>query len=206
MRSIIRTWIWLRDINAWYREFNGQRNLFYKKCGLIGADRARTRLPASTGIGIELCNGAACGIDVIACPGSEDTIEYVEAGGDQRSAYNYGSAFSRATIAPTPAGRTAFVSGTAAVDLQGRTEHINQVEGQIDSTLAHVRSILNETGCSEEHVLSAIAYCKTPEVEQVFLTKSAAQSWPCVIAIAEICRPDLLFEVEVTASLTAQTS
>jgi hypothetical protein len=77
-------------------------------------------------------------------------IEYFQAGGKQRSAFEYGSAFSRASRAVTPADRTVFVSGTASIDQNGQT-----VKGTLD--------------------------------------------WPWITLIADVCRPELLLEIEVTA-------
>ena len=152
------------------------------------------------GIGLHGPGGAACTIDLIALPGREDEIEHVEAGGDQRSAFEYGSAFSRASVAPMPGGKTVFVSGTAAIDDAGRTEHTDQVEAQIDATIAHIRSLLARLDCGDEHVLSALAYCKNAAVEETFRRRWADLTWPRLTMIGEVCRPDLLFEVEVTAS------
>lgn len=200
MKSVARTWLWLKDICDWYDEFNAARNEFFELEGLIDPEQRIARPPASTGIGLYGLNGAACTLDLIALPGGERDIRLVEAGGDQRSAFEYGSAFSRASVAPMPGGPTVFVSGTAAIDEEGRTEHVGQIEAQIDDTIAHIRSLLSDLDCSDEHVLTALAYCKTSDVERVFRERYADLSWPRVTMVGDVCRPDLLFEVEVTAS------
>jgi len=200
MKSVARTWLWLRDICGWYDDFNATRNAFFQAEGLIDAVACRTHLPASTGIGLYGANGAACTLDLIAMPGAEDEIQLIEAGGDQNSAFNYGSAFSRAAVAPMPAGPTLFISGTAAIDRAGATEHIGRIENQIDDTLAHVRALLKQADCTDEQVLTALVYCKTPQVERVFGERYPDLSWPRLTMIGDVCRPELLFEVEVTAS------
>ncbi len=202
MRSVARTWLWLKDVCGWYDELNATRNRFFKSEGLIDTVKRVSRLPASTGIGLYGADGAACTLDLIALPGREDEIEFIEAGGDQRSAFEYGSAFSRASMAPMPGGRTVFISGTAAIDPAGETEHVDQVEAQVDDTVAHVRSLLGDCGCGDEHVLMALVYCKTPRVERVFRERYGGLDWPHVTMIGDVCRPELLFEVEVTASPT----
>jgi len=199
MKAVARTWLWLKDICDWYADFNAVRTAFFKRERLLQSGNGHVRLPASTGIGLGSAGGAACALDLIALPGREDSIELLEAGGDQDSAFKYGSAFSRAAIAPMPGGRTLFVSGTAAVDAQGRTEHVGQVEAQIHATIRHVRSLLAKVDCGDEHVLSALVYCKTPQVEESYHAICADLKWPRLSMIAEICRPDLLFEVEVVA-------
>jgi enamine deaminase RidA (YjgF/YER057c/UK114 family) len=200
MKSVARTWLWLRNICDWYDKLNATRRAFFLLEGLIDPVKRTTHLPASTGIGLYGANGAACTVDLIALVGLEDQIELVEAGGDQRSAFEYGSAFSRASVAPMPAGRTVFISGTAAIDPAGRTEHVGEIDAQVDGTIAHIRSLLKQLGCGDEHVLTSLCYCKTPAVEESFRRRWADLSWPRVTMVGDVCRPDLLFEIEVTAS------
>jgi len=199
MRSVARTWLWLKDICQWYGDFNAARTAFFKQEGLIRPDGARPRLPASTGIGLGVSGGAACALDLIALPGREEEIELLATGGDQNSAFAYGSAFSRAAVVPMPGGRTLLISGTAAIDAQGRTEHVGQIEAQIAATIRHVRALLERVGCRDEHVLSALVYCKTPAVEAAFRQEWSDLGWPAVSMVGDVCRDDLLFEIEAVA-------
>ena len=111
----------------------------------------------------------------------------------------YGSAFSRASKAVTPAGHTVFISGTASIDTEGRTTHIGDAECQIKTTIENVRAVLKDMDCTDEDVVHIIAYCKTAEVEKIFETYKKALNWPWITAICDICRHDLLFEIEATA-------
>lgn len=206
MRSVARTWLWLKDIRQWYGDFNAVRTAFFRREGLIRTGHPYGRLPASTGIGLGVAGGSACALDLLALPGREDSIELLAAGGDQNSAFSYGSAFSRAAIVPMPGGRTLLVSGTAAIDAQGRTEHVGQVEAQIAATIRHVRALLEKAGCGDEQVLSALVYCKTPDVEAAFRAGWGDLGWPAVSMIAGICREDLLFEIEAVAGPVPETS
>jgi enamine deaminase RidA (YjgF/YER057c/UK114 family) len=206
MRSVARTWLWLGDVCAWYDRLNDVRRQFFEREGLIDPVTMTRHLPASTGIGIPTSADSICAMDMIALPGREDELRFLEAGGDQESAFAYGSAFSRATVAPMPAGDTLFISGTAAIDDRGDTEAIGQIETQIRNTLAHVRALLRQQGCDDRHVLTALAYCKNKAVEQVFRERFAELTWPQVTMIGEVCRPELLFEVEVTASAATLTA
>ena len=69
----------------------------------------------------------------------------------------------------------------------------------IETTIANVRADLAEMKRSDRDVANAIVYCKTKEVEQLFLKQYGDLPWSYITYIADICRPDLLFEVEVTA-------
>jgi hypothetical protein len=53
--------------------------------------------------------------------------------------------------------------------------------------------------CRDEDVVQAVAYCKTTEVEKIFNALKGNIPWPLVTTICDICRPDLLFEMEATA-------
>jgi len=203
MRSVVRTWLWLRDICGWYGDLNAARTAFFRSEGLIPPDGSRPLLPASTGIGLGSAAGEAVMLDLIALPGMEEHISFIEAGGEQQSAFAYGSAFSRAAVAPTPGGTTVFISGTASIDPAGCTEYIGDIEAQIDATIAHVRALLHQAGCDDGHILSALVYCKTPQVEQAYMAREPRPIWPRLTLIGDVCRPDLLFEIEVTAALTA---
>ena len=97
------------------------------------------------------------------------------------------------------------MSGTAAIDAQGRTEHVGQVEAQIEATIRHVRRLLTSVGCADEHVLGAVVYCKTPRVQQAFHAGWGDLVWPAVSVIGDVCRPDLLFEVEAVAAVPENT-
>lgn len=200
MKSIVRTWVWIKDILSWYDDFNKVRTNFFRKHGIIN-NSGGYNLPASTGIGIGPAGGAKCALDVFAVVNDKISIEHLVGGGEQGSAFDYGSAFSRASSSVTPAGKTVFISGTAAVSLSGETEHVGDIDAQVDATMAHARAILSDMGCTEDDIVQSIVYSKTREVEQVFNKKYGDLSWPRIMVIGDICRDDLLFEIEVTAFL-----
>jgi enamine deaminase RidA (YjgF/YER057c/UK114 family) len=196
--SVPRTWMWLKDILSWYDEFNKVRNNFFTERGLIG-DGTRQSMPASTGIGLGPDNGGHCAMDLVAVLEPADSTEYLQVTGKQHCALNYGSAFSRASKATTPAGQTVFVSGTASIDASGATTHIGDAAGQINATIENVRAVLTEMQSGEKDLVQVIAYCKTTEVEQVFNSIKDGLDWPWITVICDICRPDLLFEIEAAA-------
>ncbi|MFH1616788.1 MAG: Rid family hydrolase [Planctomycetota bacterium] len=200
--SVARTWLWLADILDWYDGLNSIRNQFFRQRGLVHKNGS-CKLPASTGIGISPFGGASCVMDLIAVIEPADSIYYHLVGGHQGSAYDYGSAFSRASRAPSPAGQTVFVSGTASIDAKGATLHRGDAPAQITATIENVRAILKDMNCCDQDVVQSIIYCKTAEVENLFCDKWSQLPWPRITAIADICREDLLFEIEATAVIPA---
>lgn len=200
MFSVVRTWMWLKDILAWYDKFNGARNQFFIERGLISKGPTR-KMPASTGIGVWPADGGMCAMDLISVFGPGSAIEYLDVTNAQKSAYEYGAAFSRATRATTAAGQTVFVSGTASIDAKGATIHIGDAEAQMRATIENVRTVLKEMNCSDDDIVQALVYCKNPEIEKLFYSKWPHFTWPYFTAITDVCRDDLLFEIEATAVL-----
>jgi len=196
--SVPRTWMWLKDILSWYDEFNRVRTNFFIERGLIGSG-TRQSMPASTGIGLGPANGAHCAMDLMAVLEPTDCTEYLQITGKQHSALDYGSAFSRAARSIMPAGPAVFVSGTASIDADGATTHIGNAEAQIHATIENVIAVLNEMQCGAEDIVQVIAYCKTIEVEKVFNSIKGNLDWPWLTVICDICRDDLLFEIEAIA-------
>lgn len=198
--SIARTWMWLQDILDWYGDFNKVRNAFFRKEGLITDEPRKDRLPASTGIGIRPAFGPTCMMDLVAATAPGQKIDYLLAGGNQDSAFKYGSAFSRASSIATPGGRTVYVSGTASIDPQGRTEFLDDIEKQVEATIRHVRAVLKNMNCGDGDVVQAMIYSKTPAVDKHFKAKwHKVLPWPQVTLVCDVCRDDLLFEIEAAA-------
>jgi enamine deaminase RidA (YjgF/YER057c/UK114 family) len=196
--SVPRTWMWLKDILSWYDEFNKVRNDFFTERGLIGAG-TRQSMPASTGIGLGPDNGGHCAMDLVAVLEPTDCTQYLQVTGKQHCALNYGSAFSRASKSTMPAGQVVYVSGTASINAEGATTNVGDAAGQINATIENVRAVLTEMQSSEKDLVQVIAYCKTTEVEKVFNSLKGGLAWPWITVICDICRPDLLFEIEATA-------
>jgi enamine deaminase RidA (YjgF/YER057c/UK114 family) len=205
LTCVARTWLFMDDILAWYGDFNRMRNDLFIARGLLrrrdesGGDTSR--VPASTGIGVTPARAGRVSLEMFATTGGIDGgVKRYSAAGKQRSAYEYGSAFARASESHTPAGRTVFVSGTAAIDESGATCYVGDAKGQIRMTLECVLAVLRSAACGPADVVQAIAYCKTPEVAKAFAAGWQQElAWPWVVVIGDVCRDDLLFEVEVTA-------
>ncbi len=198
-KNVARTWLFMDDILSWYHQLNDARSDFFEERGLIGPD-ADGRLPASTGIGVSPVTPGKIDMDLFAVVGPEGSVQRFHAAGKQRSAFEYGSAFARAATAQTPAGQTIFVSGTAAIDAAGATCFVNDIAGQIRMTINNVIAVLRDLGCGSKDVVQAIAYCATPKVAEAFHAGWANKvAWPWLTVHGDVCRDDLLFEVEATA-------
>ncbi|MCD6176182.1 MAG: hypothetical protein J7K65_10515 [Planctomycetes bacterium] len=196
--SVARTWMWLDDILSWYDDFNRVRNTFFTEHGML-ANGHKDRMPASTGVGLGPENRSYCSMDLVATLKPADSVRYSQAAGQQQSAFEYGSAFSRATRTATPAAEMVYISGTASIDAEGNTTHIGDAPKQIEATIDNVRAVMEQMHCPEDKLVQVIVYCKNTEVEQVFNRYKNQMQWPWVTVICDICRDNLLFEIEAAA-------
>lgn len=197
-RDVVRTWYYLDDILSWYGEFNATRNRFFTEHEVFSK-----LMPASTGIGIANDTGLLPLAKVHACRAKSSALRVAVAESPlQNSAYNYGSAFSRAVTVATPAGVTLHVSGTASIDAAGDTIHVDQVAEQISCTMQVVDAILRAAGMDWSHAVRGVAYFNDAANLPMWEPVRAAWGLPphvCVNVHADVCRPDLLFELELEA-------
>jgi enamine deaminase RidA (YjgF/YER057c/UK114 family) len=199
MKHVARTWFFLDDILAWYGAFNRVRNEFFDQQGI----RAPT-MPASTGIRGRNPVGAALTAAVLAVLPYDPAINGVRtvASPGQCPAPAYGSAFSRAVEIGSSGFRQLLVSGTASIAPDGETCHVGHVEGQIARTMEVVESILASRRMSLADASRAVAYFKSAEDVAVFsrwLRRRGVKRLPVLHVCGDICRPDLLFELELDA-------
>ena len=198
LSHLVRTWFYLDDILAWYREFNEVRNEVYIQRRLLEG-----LVPASTGIGGRNPAGAALTLGGWALQPQHKNVRAAAASSPlQCPAPTYGSCFSRAVEVTLPAHRHMIVSGTASIEPGGRTAHIGDLPGQIDLTFRVVRAILASHGMSFLDVIRAVAYLKhagdAPAFER-WCEERGLNNLPIVTTRADICRDELLFEIELDA-------
>jgi enamine deaminase RidA (YjgF/YER057c/UK114 family) len=114
----------------------------------------------------------------------------------------YGSSFSRAVELLTPELRRVMVSGTASIEPGGASVGGGDVEAQIDLTMEVVRAILVSCDLDFPDASRATAYFKRPKDVSYFhqwCKRLGLEAWPVVCTVADICREELLFEIEVDA-------
>jgi len=196
---VVRTWLFLDKILTWYDQFNLVRTRFFSERGVY--DRV---VPASTGIGMGNSAGTAVVAEVIAIQPKDKRVRIESVPSPlQCPALKYGSSFSRAVEVTMPDHRRLMVSGTASIDLQGRTAHVGDVDAQVDLTMRVVGAILKSREMDWADVCRAVAYVKHAKDAPALARYCAARrlpALPVVTAKAEICREGLLFEIEVDAA------
>jgi enamine deaminase RidA (YjgF/YER057c/UK114 family) len=194
--DVVRTWFLLNDIHSWYGEFNNARTEFLK-------GRRLGLLPASTGIGSQNPARAAILAGAWAMQPAKSVISITETPSPlQCSSMEYGSAFSRAVLVDTPSCRRLLISGTASIGPDGRSAHVADLRKQIALTIKVARAILISCKFDFHDVTRATAYLKSvhgaPVLDE-WQREHDLDFFPLVVAQADICRPELLFELELDA-------
>ncbi|RMG50043.1 MAG: hypothetical protein D6717_14190 [Gammaproteobacteria bacterium] len=173
---------------------------------LVQWDLDETRLPAATAIG---SHGDGLLIHFLAARSPGIQIENPR----QVSAYCYpqqygprSPTFSRATLMPWPDGhRQLFISGTASI-VGHETRHAGDLEAQLDETLTNIRSLIDVARGEHDLPLGGpealdglriyLRHAEDAPRLEALLHARLPDSLPRVILHGDICRSDLLLEIE----------
>ncbi len=208
-RHLIRVWNYLPEINRAadgderYRHFNAARQSAFRNSGRNTDGTA----PAACALGSPA--GSPISIHFLASQRPPRMIENPR----QTSAYHYppkfGShspTFSRACLLRDSAGTNLFVSGTASI-VGHETIHHGDVTAQTRESLLNIDALLDEANRvigSDRYALDGLkfkVYVRRPaDLPAIAHTLSAMvrAADPIVYLQADVCREDLLVEIEAT--------
>jgi len=208
-RDVVRTWIYINDILSWYDRFNAVRNEKYQQFGIMPdlatkPGKQPISLPASTGIEGGNPMGAACVMDVLAITGPAENRPGIEQMTNikQEDAFMYGSAFSRGACIREPDVSYILISGTAAIDEKGQTFDPHDVSAQIERTFDTVEALIAQKGATLKDICNANVFLKRAEDLSVYRQLAARRGItdiPAVCVNADVCRRELLFEMDGVA-------
>jgi len=208
-RHLIRVWNYLPQINCEaggeerYRLFNSARQLAFRNSG-----RATTgTVPAASALGSPA--GSPISIYFLAARRPPRMIENPR----QTSAYYYppkfgrhSPIFSRACLMSESAGTNLFVSGTASI-VGHETIHPGDVDAQTRETVANINALLEEANRAVGQARYSLdglkfkVYVRQPsdlDAIEGALAESLRSSTSIVYLQADVCREDLLVEIEAT--------
>jgi enamine deaminase RidA (YjgF/YER057c/UK114 family) len=223
--DVLRTWIYLGDITATekqttrYFELNRARTHFYQ--GRQFAERLlprpwnRSAYPASTGIGTRGRDIVLGGIAVDAKSG--DVVVVPMENPDQTAACDYAHRygndspkFSRAMALFSGDSATIFISGTASITASD-TRHAENCRLQTEQTLENIEKLVSRenfrrhgfdgAGATLENMALARVYLKRAEDYALVreLCVNRLKNAPVLYIVGDICRPELLVEIEAVA-------
>ena len=224
--QVIRTWFYLGGIVdndgplQRYKELNRARTDFFRDIHFLDgrapcAPSRRRVYPASTGIGT---NGRGIVLSAIALVSDRSDIRAQPLENPrQTSAYDYAASyspqspkFSRAMVLSCGTYTTIFISGTASIT-NSQTCHPGDAVKQAEETLDNIAALIAEEnldrhglpglGTSLASLGFARVYIKRPEDYSAVraVCERRLGMLPTIYAIADVCRPELLVEIEGVA-------
>ncbi len=197
--NLVRTWIYVADIDHDYADVVRARNDVFAEYGLT----AETHFVASTGIGGTTEQMAAkVAIDFLTYPGiKESDKHYLTAPEFLNATHEYGVAFERGTRLTTPSGTTYFISGTASINKQGKVIWRNNVKKQLDRILDNINALLDGGGSGLSRIDYLIVYLRDAADHDwtVRAIRRLFRDTPLLVVQAKVCRPEWLIEIEAVA-------
>jgi enamine deaminase RidA (YjgF/YER057c/UK114 family) len=197
-RDVVRTWIYLREMDRDYADLNRARREFFTSRGI-------QPVPASTAIGgapVSARHDLSLGI--YALRGTGPVERTVMTSPTLNEAPEYGADFVRGLRIADSNKITLIVSGTASVDEAGATAHVDDFTAQVERMLLNLSALLARQGAGFGDVVSAITYVKhrrdAVHLRDLF-QRAGFEGFPQVFVEADVCRPDLLCETELIAAL-----
>lgn len=198
--NLIRTWMYLRDIDNHYAGMVEARAAFFQGQGLT----QKTRFVASTGIeGKAAATGAIVTMDSLSFGNiREDQVATISALEHLSPTIIYEVTFERGLRVKFGDRSHLYISGTASVDKYGNILHDGDVELQTQRTIDNVQALFRNEGASLEDMAYALCYLRNPKhygcVADI-LNERLPLNIPVIIVEGAVCRPGWLFEMEGVA-------
>ena len=209
--ALWRVWNYIADINGSgddglerYREFNIGRHLSFEAAGRLSGDT----IPAACALGVA---GGPLSVAFLAGRAPARAIENPRQMAAYRYPADYGPrspTFSRAALARLPGSDWLFVSGTASI-VGHQTVHVGDPVAQARETVANLAAVLDEASRAADggapwrlDALTCRAYVRHPEhlpAVQAELRRALGEAAQIAYIQADVCRADLLVEVEAQA-------
>ncbi len=197
---LVRTWIYVADIDTNYGSVVKARNDIFSRHGLT----PETHFIASTGIGgYSAIRQAKVAIDFLTYPDiKEHDKKYLQALNHLNPTHEYGVAFERGTRVNLGDEQEYFISGTASIDKNGSVLHIGDVKAQAIRLLDNIEALLKDGEATLEDVNYFVIYLRDPSDYSIVdeYMQNRFPRTPRVIVYAKICRPEWLIEMECMAT------
>jgi len=224
-QHVVRTWFYLGEITEVdqgmqrYKELNRARTDFYRgiefHCSTIQPNIPQGLYPASTGIGMR---GKSLAAGCVALETQrEDALLLPLENPQQTPAYAYpphhspqSPKFSRGVVLVLDNYLTTWVSGTASV-IHSNSRHPGDIEKQTEQTIENIEKLISaenlrfhgikHPGARLADLAKYRVYLKRPEdfPRCKAICEKHLGSVPAIYAVADVCRPELLVEIEGVA-------
>lgn len=119
----------------------------------------------------------------------------------------YQKSFSRGMRVQMGAYSMLFVSGTASIDAQGQSRHAGDLTSQAKRVFSNIGALLASEGATWHDVVQTRCYLKDMrdyqlfnEYRNYFYKRQRLKPFPASVCVeANLCRPELLVEIEAVA-------
>ena len=198
-KNLIRTWIYVRDIDVNYPGVVQARNSLFQKQGLT----SQTHFIASTGIGgYSSSPKAGVAMDFLTYPNIEEkNIQYLKAPDHLNPTQDYGVAFERGTKVTINGEQQFFISGTASINKKGEVMYPGDITRQTARLLENIGTLLADGGAIMKDIKYFIVYLRDDadaETTENFMNH-VYPDIPHILVHAKVCRPEWLIEMECVA-------
>ncbi len=197
--NLVRTWIYVADIDVNYDGVVRARNDVFRRYGLT----ADTHYIASTGIGgYSQTRHATVAIDFLSLPDVKPgQMKYLQALDHLNPTHEYGVAFERGTRLTLPHRKIYYISGTASIDNQGQVLYLGDVERQTARLLDNIRALLADGEAQMSDIRYFVVYLRDFADRKTVgrYLDSHHPGIPYVLLHAKVCRPQWLVEMECMA-------
>ena len=201
--NVIRTWWFVRDIDADYQGLVDARREVFQRHGLT----EDTHYIASTGIaGGHPHPGALLSLDSYAIHGLQPSqVSYISAPEFLGPTHMYGVTFERATSVSYSDRTHVFLSGTASIDPLGDIVHPGDVLRQLDRTIENIEALLAAANAGLRDLSMILVYLRDPADGSAVERKVRERfgNLPMIVLHAPVCRPGWLVEIEGIACISS---
>jgi len=200
LHDLIRTWIYINDVDNRYMGMVKARNEIFEQEGLC----ERTHFVASTGIEGYFHNPKVfVHLDAYAIKGLQtQQIKFLRASEFLSPTTKYGVAFERGTAIEYGDRKHLYISGTASIDKHGEIVHLMDILSQTKRTIQNISALLEEGGANIDtdltHLIIYLRDFTDYEIVKTFLEKTLPEI-PKIYLKAAVCRPGWLIEIECSA-------
>lgn len=223
---VVRTWWYLSDITGGaegqqrYTELNRARADFFTGINFNRSLMPQTMLqpcyPASTGIG--MASGGGLVLALLALQTDRPDVQLLPLENPlQTPAYDYGieysprsPRFSRAMALLTSEQITVWISGTASI-VRSEACHLNDIVAQTEQTLDNIAALISSDNFRRHGCAGGGATLRDLAKIRVYVKRAGdvaacravcerrLGAMPALYLIADVCRPELLVEIEGVA-------
>ncbi|MBN1757281.1 MAG: hypothetical protein JW863_03130 [Chitinispirillaceae bacterium] len=205
--NMIRTWIFVRDVDNHYRGMVKARREYFEKIGLT----AETRYIASTGIqGNCFDHSTLVTLDALSVQNiREEQIIRMTARENLSDTIVYGVTFERGFRIRYGDRSHLYISGTASIDADGNTIYLSDVRMQTERTLDNIEALLRPHNATISDMQYLIVYLRNvkhwTQIQDILVAR-IPQSVPILPVMAPVCRPNWLVEMEGIGIIPDATS